>query len=418
MHQKSLLGPKIDNNTNDTYIVVNRLKEKAKIHFYANQYKKAIDGYTRALDCCPKDDAVELSILYSNRSAAYYEEKKFDASLHDAQKIVILRPNWTKGYFRRGNAEAARFMLEEAMVSFGKALVLLSSEEESDPSLKGIHDASYNLIQTKLYDVSLAIEERNDGLYFKQLIPGRDICLGSFHPVTKLIHEIAKQMKNIVYLVGDRRTNQCVVIDMCWDVDGIIQAAQKDGMRIVGALITHYHVDHVGGRPPPPYQSYGIQVPGIKKFISQYPCVPVFMHPQDIPYLRQQDPDMPVDKMHQTMDQQEIFIGGNRISLKVIHTPGHTKGSQCFLIHGSRLITGDTLFIHACGRTDLSGGDIHELYISLQYKLRRLSDSIFVYPGHAYNGLSSTIWDEKERGLLKKMTFEEFIQRVHNLAHP
>lgn len=411
---------KKDSNDKDPISKISFLKEKAKVAFHTRQYKKSIDCYTKALAICPIDDINELAILYSNRSAAYHHERCFEASLKDANNVVRLRPSWSKGYFRRGNAEFSCNKLEESLVSFGKSLTL---HEEQEPDIHDPirhtdphHISSSQLIQSRLYDTSLALEERDDDLYFRALLPGRDICLGSFYPVTKIIHEIAKQMKNLVYLIGDRRTNQCIVIDLCWDIEGIIQAAQKDGMVIVAAFITHYHVDHAGGRPPPPFQGYGIQVPGIKKFMSQYPKIPVFMHPDDIPYLKQQDPDMPIDKLRHTHDDQEMFIGGTRISLKIIHTPGHTKGSQCLLIQKSRLITGDTLFVHACGRTDLPGGDLHELYESLQEKLCKLPDATFVYPGHAYNSERSTIGDEKENGLLKKMSYEEFVHKIHHLS--
>ncbi|HVB00173.1 MAG TPA: MBL fold metallo-hydrolase [Acidimicrobiales bacterium] len=81
-----------------------------------------------------------------------------------------------------------------------------------------------------------------------------------------------------------------------------------------------------------------------------------------------------------------ILVGG--LELVLIHTPGHTEGSQCVLFEGN-LITGDTLFLDGCGRTDLPGGDAGELFESLTVRLAGIPDTVPVYPGHAYSPLSS-----------------------------
>jgi glyoxylase-like metal-dependent hydrolase (beta-lactamase superfamily II) len=83
-----------------------------------------------------------------------------------------------------------------------------------------------------------------------------------------------------------------------------------------------------------------------------------------------------------------------RLALTFLHTPGHTPGSQCFLIDG-RLISGDTLFIGSCGRTDLPGSDPAEMYYSLTQRLAALPDDTILFPGHNYGGVSSTIGAEK-----------------------
>ena len=83
-----------------------------------------------------------------------------------------------------------------------------------------------------------------------------------------------------------------------------------------------------------------------------------------------------------------------RLTLTFMHTPGHTPGSQCFLIDG-RLVSGDTLFIGSCGRTDLPGSDPSEMYYSLTQRLGALPESTVLLPGHNYGGASSTLGDEK-----------------------
>ena len=71
------------------------------------------------------------------------------------------------------------------------------------------------------------------------------------------------------------------------------------------------------------------------------------------------------------------------VEIRFVHTPGHTPGSQCFLVDG-RLVSGDTLFVQGCGRVDLPGGDAEQLYESLTQKLAKLPDDTVLYPGHDY----------------------------------
>jgi len=90
----------------------------------------------------------------------------------------------------------------------------------------------------------------------------------------------------------------------------------------------------------------------------------------------------------------EIWIG--KVSLRLLHTPGHTPGSQCFLT-GSTLVSGDTLFIGGCGRVDLPGGNPEQMYHSLTQVLAKLPEDTFLFPGHNYAAKEvSTIGDEKK----------------------
>src|SRR2546430_2038877 len=161
-------------------------------------------------------------------------------------------------------------------------------------------------------------------------------------------------MQNFVYLVGDPETRECVVVDPAWEIDTIVETAEADGMTITDALVTHTHQDHVGGS----LESWGMpgRIPGLEELLGRVKAK-VRVHKAERQFLTGFGSDLaPVDN-HDTLK-----VG--RLTLTFLHTPGHTPGSQCFLVDG-RLISGDTLFIGSCGRTHLPGGDPPETYYSL-----------------------------------------------------
>jgi hydroxyacylglutathione hydrolase len=193
-------------------------------------------------------------------------------------------------------------------------------------------------------------------------------------------------MQNFVYLIGDPQARECVVVDPAWEIDAIVETAQADGMTITGALVTHTHQDHVGGS----LESWGMpgRIPGLEELLARVKAK-VHVHKTEREFLKGFGSDLvPVDN-HDTLK-----IG--RLTLTVLHTPGHTPGSQCFLVDG-RLISGDTLFIGSCGRTDLPGSDPTQMYYSLTQRLAALPDDTTLFPGHNYGGPSSTIGDEKRQ---------------------
>jgi len=191
-------------------------------------------------------------------------------------------------------------------------------------------------------------------------------------------------MQNFVYLIGDPVARECVVVDPAWEIDTIIETAQARGMTITGALVTHTHQDHVGGS----LASWGMpgRIPGVEDLLGRVKAK-VYVHKAEREFLRGFGSDVVAVDNHAT-----LAIG--RLTLTFMHTPGHTPGSQCFLIDG-RLVSGDTLFIGSCGRTDLPGSDPAQMYESLTQRLAALPDSTMLFPGHNYGGPSSTIGDEK-----------------------
>ena len=209
-------------------------------------------------------------------------------------------------------------------------------------------------------------------------------------------------MQNFVYLVGDPVARECVVVDPAWEIDTIVETAERDGMRLVGALVTHTHQDHVGGS----LESWGMpgRIPGVEDLLERVP-LKVYVHKAEREFLRGFGSDLVQVDNHDTLD-----IG--QLTLTFMHTPGHTPGSQCFLV-GDRLVSGDTLFIGSCGRTDLPGSDPSDMYYSLTQRLAALPDDTILLPGHNYGGPSSTIGDEKRQNpFMRFAALGDFLQAM------
>jgi glyoxylase-like metal-dependent hydrolase (beta-lactamase superfamily II) len=128
------------------------------------------------------------------------------------------------------------------------------------------------------------------------------------------------------------------------------------------------------------------RIPGVEELLGRIPAK-VYVHKAEREFLPGLGSDLVKVDNHDTLE-----VG--RLRLTFLHTPGHTPGSQCFLVDG-QLISGDTLFIGSCGRTDLPGSDPKEMYYSLTQRLSALPDDTVLFPGHNYGGPASTIGDEK-----------------------
>ena len=208
-------------------------------------------------------------------------------------------------------------------------------------------------------------------------------------------------MQNFVYLVGDREAGECVVVDPAWEIDTIVRTAEADGLRITGALVTHTHQDHVGGS----LADWGMpgRIPGVEELLGQVRAK-VYVHRAEREFLRGFGSDLV-----QVESAMDLPVG--RFTITFVHTPGHTPGSQCFLVDG-RLVSGDTLFIQACGRTDLPGGDPIEMHRSLTQRLGRLPDDTILLPGHNYGGPQSTLGAEKRENPFLQMGLGDFLRAM------
>lgn len=214
-------------------------------------------------------------------------------------------------------------------------------------------------------------------IYFRQLLAGRQVAK---------THPAAAQMANFMYLLGDPETRQALVVDPAWDVDSLLQVARGDDYQVVGALITHYHPDHVGG------DLWGVQVEGVVKLLEDV-AVPLYVNQHEAAGLKKVTGVADSD-LKKVDDGDHLQFG--ELQIRFLHTPGHTPGSQCFLI-GDRLVAGDTLFVQGCGRVDLPGGDADQMYYTLTQKLAKLPRETVLYPGHHYGPTeTSTIGEELE----------------------
>lgn len=216
-------------------------------------------------------------------------------------------------------------------------------------------------------------------LYFRQLLAGRDFAVGD---------TAARSMANFSYLIGDRESGEALVVDPAYRVADLVEVAAADGLRITGVLATHYHPDHVGGA------ALGWPIEGVAELLG-HADFSGRVHVQRVEadgVVRMTGASRSDLELHDAGDVVEV----GPVGVTLIHTPGHTPGSQCFLVDG-RLVSGDTLFLEGCGRTDLPGGDPVAMYESLTGRLAHLPDDTVVYPGHLYSPEPSATLGETRR---------------------
>lgn len=160
------------------------------------------------------------------------------------------------------------------------------------------------------------------------------------------------------YIISRMRGGSCYVIDPGYEPKRFIAYIAEQGLAMQGVILTHHHYDHVGGA---------------EKLRDYFEC-PVMMHEQDAFVYRQ-----PVDRL--LADGDEIDLDGE--TLRVYHTPGHTRGSICMLSEKSKVVfTGDTIFDTDLGRTDLADGSPQDMIKSCKAVIDKWSNDYTIYPGH------------------------------------
>jgi glyoxylase-like metal-dependent hydrolase (beta-lactamase superfamily II) len=195
------------------------------------------------------------------------------------------------------------------------------------------------------------------------------------------------KMATFCYLIGDRASGTCALIDPAFETDRILETVAEHDYRVSHIINTHAHSDHTAGN-------------GAIKAATD---AKIYIHEQDAGRL--------VKLLNRTFsrllggkgspkpdvllkDNDNIPIGHSR--LRVLHTPGHTPGGICLYFEG-HVFTGDTLFVGAVGRTDLPGGSAKTLLTSIHAKIYSLPGDTMVWPGHDYGPFpSSTVRQEKD----------------------
>ena len=174
-------------------------------------------------------------------------------------------------------------------------------------------------------------------------------------------------MRNFVYLILDWKTRQAAIVDPQSDLSAPLESLEKNGFRLSRILLTHTHHDHIAG------------VPELRR---RFPEVAVHVHADDVRRL-------PPGVTSLVKDGDEIMVGD--LLVRAIHTPGHSAGEVCYFIPSGPgrpgatpfLLTGDTVFIRDCGRTDLDTGSDEEMFVSLR-KIAGLPAESVILPGHHY----------------------------------
>jgi glyoxylase-like metal-dependent hydrolase (beta-lactamase superfamily II) len=182
------------------------------------------------------------------------------------------------------------------------------------------------------------------------------------------IHQIpVGPMRNFVYLI-DGENGVGAVVDPAFEAERILQEAAARGLRIASILVTHGHPDHINAVEEI-HRATGARV-----------------------HAHASADHAPIHERHE--DAAAFRVGAAEV--RVIHTPGHRFDSVCYLVDGTHLLTGDTLFVGECGRVDLPGSSVDDMHRSLTGTLRALPDELVVLPGHDYGKTpTSTLGREK-----------------------
>ena len=174
------------------------------------------------------------------------------------------------------------------------------------------------------------------------------------------------------YIIHDEKSTSCCVVDPGYEADTILDKLTELGLSLEAILLTHGHFDHVGA---------------VKELAETYGC-PVYIHKDDLT-LPEKFTAGPLYYTNFYDEGDVLELAG--LTIRVIHTPGHTEGSVCLIVDDA-IISGDTLFARSCGRWDLPGGDGEKLKASLQ-RFKTMEGEYRIFPGH---GKSTTLALEQE----------------------
>jgi glyoxylase-like metal-dependent hydrolase (beta-lactamase superfamily II) len=214
-----------------------------------------------------------------------------------------------------------------------------------------------------------------ESFYFRQLLAGRDFAVGD---------EVALAMRNFTYAIGDRQSGEVILVDPAYRPAELLAVMAEASLNVVGVVATHYHPDHVGGE-----LGQQVHIDGVAE-LREIMEVPIHVQRAEVEWIARST-KLSASAFMAHEDRDVLTVGDLAVTL--LHTPGHTPGSQCLLVEG-RLLSGDTLFIDGCGRTDFPGGDAREMYVSLHERLSVIEDDTELFPGHLYSPEASLLMGE------------------------
>ena len=202
------------------------------------------------------------------------------------------------------------------------------------------------------------------------------------------IEQIKIGFDNFCYVIYCKITKNAAIIDPGYDPSKILKFITSKKLILKYIILTHHHTDHTN-----------------ECFILKktYPTLKVIISKIESKYTK-----IPIDI--KVKDNQRLNLG--KISLKFILTPGHTPGSICIIVDNKAILTGDTLFIGDCGRIELPGGNLNQMYYSLMEKIMKLPDDLILYPGHDYGQIPyDTLGNQKNNFI---SYFKDVIHIINN----
>lgn len=193
---------------------------------------------------------------------------------------------------------------------------------------------------------------------------------------------------NFIYLVGDKATRTCAVVDPAWDADFILKEAEALGVDITHVLCTHSHFDHVNR---------------VDALLDKRD-IPVHMLGEEIDFSGFRSENL------ERRRPGDVLHIGKHLEITFMHTPGHTPGSTTYRI-ADAVVTGDTLFVQGCGRCDFVGGDPEIMFGTLKGLVESLPRDTRMYPGHNYGPVTVSTLDEElaENPYLQHATVADFV---------